>query len=96
VPLGKTLHVTDIYAATAQQATNQGIRWTLRSTSDEGVLVAPGLFIPFKELVLANTAYNRQLTMPVMIPATADIKFSAVSTSADMAVGTCGLTGWLE
>lgn len=96
VPAGKELYITDIYFSCAQQAASKYVLFTLRANYDEKSekVLQRGLFLPFKEVSLNNTGYNRTLTMPIYLPATVDLKVSAIADSA--AIGTCGLTGWTE
>ena len=96
VPILKSLFITDIYFSVASMATGKYARFTLVANYDEkaDTVLDRGLFMPFKELVLANAPYNRQLTMPVYFPATTDVKMRC---SADATcIVTCGLTGWIE
>jgi len=96
VPTLKSLYITDIYFSSAQQAASKYVRYTIRANYDEtsDTVLQRGLFMPLKELVMNNTAYSRVLTMPVYLPATTDLAISAISDS--VAIGTCGMTGWLE
>ena len=96
VPTGKALYISDIYFSCAQQAASKYVRFTVRANYDDKskTVLQRGLFMPFKEVALNNTGYNRQLTMPVRLPATTDLTISAIADSA--ALGTCGLSGWLE
>jgi hypothetical protein len=96
VPILKSLYITDIYFSVASIATGKYARFTLVANYDEkaDTVLDRGLFMPFKELVLANAPYNRQLTMPVYFPATTDVKMRCFADAA--CVVTCGLSGWVE
>jgi hypothetical protein len=50
--------------------------------------------MPYNEVTLNNTGYFRELNPPTKLPATTDLKVSAISDSA--AAGTCSLRGWVE
>lgn len=97
VPLGKTLYVNDIAFASGKQTTAHYIRFTTRANYDDkaDVLLQRGLFMPFNEVILSNTAYNRELYPPTRLPATVDIKVSAVSDATDTADVACTLRGYL-
>jgi hypothetical protein len=53
------------------------------------------MFYPSAEVLLLNSAYNRELTMPIKIPATCDLKASVVAEAAGSLVS-CALRGWIE
>jgi hypothetical protein len=96
VPTGKTLYITNIAFSCAQQATSKYVRFTTRANYDEksNTVLQRGLFMPFNEIALNNTAFSRELSPPTKLPATTDLKVSAIADSA--AVGTCTLRGWIE
>jgi hypothetical protein len=96
VPTGKTLYITQIAFSCAQQATSKYVRFTTRANFDEksGLVLQRGLFMPYNEVAVNNTAYYRELNPPTKLPATIDLMVTAVSDST--AVGTCALRGWLE
>jgi hypothetical protein len=96
VPAGKTLYITGIAFSCAQQATSKYVRFTTRANYDNlsGAVLERGLFMPFNEIALNNTGYFRELNPPTKLPATVDLKVSAIADSA--AVGTCSLRGWIE
>jgi hypothetical protein len=96
VPLGKTLYVTQIAFSCSDQAAGKFVRFTTRANYDDksGVVLQRGLFMPFNEVTLNNTSMNRDLNPPTKLPATTDLKVSAISNSA--AAGTCTLRGWIE
>jgi hypothetical protein len=96
VPLGKTLYVTSIAFSSAQQTASKYVRFTTKANYDDksGTVLQRGLFMPFNEVVLNNTAYFRELNPPTRLPATTDLKVTALSDS--VAIGTCTLRGWTE
>jgi hypothetical protein len=96
VPAGNTLYVTQIAFSCAQQAASKYVRYTTRANYDNlsGTVLERGMFLPYNEVALNNTAYYRMLDPPTKLPATVDLKVSAIADSA--AVGTCALRGWLE
>ena len=96
VPILKSLFITDIYFSVQSMATGKYARFTLVANYDEkaDTVLDRWLFMPFKELVLANAPYNRSLTMPIYYPATTDIKMRCFADAT--CVISCGLTGWLE
>lgn len=96
VPYGKTLYVTDIAFSSAQQAASKYVRFTTRANYDEksGLVLQRGLFMPYNEIALNNTAINRELNPPTRLPATTDLKVSVISDAAAVVTGT--LRGWVE
>jgi hypothetical protein len=96
VPTGNTLYITQIAFSCAQQSASKYVRYTTRANYDNlsGAVLERGLFMPFNEVALNNTAYYRVLDPPTKLPATVDLKVSAIADAA--AVGTCSLRGWLE
>jgi hypothetical protein len=95
VPYGSTLFVNQITFSCSDQAASKYVRFTTRANYDNlsGSVLQRGLFMPYNEVTLNNTAYNRTLEPPTKLPATTDLKVSAISNSA--AAGTCSLRGWL-
>jgi hypothetical protein len=98
VPLGKTLYVTQIAFSSAKQAAAAYARFTTRANFDNlsGTILQRGLFMPFNEVLTANTAYFRELNPPTKLPATVDLKVSVASSGTDTVDCTCALRGWLE
>jgi hypothetical protein len=96
VPIRKTLYVTNIAFSSGQQAASKYVRFTTRANYDEksNTVLQRGLFMPFNEVVLNNTAMNREISPPTRLPATTDLKVSVISDAAAVATGT--LRGWVE
>jgi hypothetical protein len=96
VPLGKTLYVTNIVFSCAQQEVTKYVRFTTRANFDDksGLVLQRGLFMPFNEVVLHNTSYSRDLNPPTRLPATTDLKVSAIADA--VSIGSCTLRGWVE
>jgi hypothetical protein len=96
VPAGKTLYITNIAFSCGQQAASKYVRFTTRANYDDksNAVLQRGLFMPFNEIVLNNTAFSRELSPPTRLPATTDLKVSAIADAT--AVGTCTLRGWVE
>jgi len=59
VPINKTLFVTDIYFSCAGQSAGKNVRFTFRANYDDKskTVLQRGLFMPYKEVTLANTPY---------------------------------------
>ena len=100
VPSCCTLYITQIAFSGSNQNPSKpgGIRFTTRANYDNlsGLVLQRGLFQPYNEVVLYNSAYYRDLNPPTKLPATTDLKVSAVSLVADPGDITCSLRGWLE
>ena len=96
VPIRKTLFVSNIAFSGASQAASKYVRFTTRANFDEksGTVLQRGLFMPYNEVVLNNTAYNRELSPPTKLPATTDLKVSVISDATAIVAGT--LRGWVE
>lgn len=96
VPAGKVLYVTQIAFSCSDQAASKMCRFTTKANYDNlsGAILPRGLWMPFNEVTLNNTAYFRELNPPTKLPATVDLKVSALTNSA--AQGTCSLRGWVE
>lgn len=96
VPFGKTLYITQIAFSCADQAASKYARFTTKANYDNlsGTILQRGLWSPYNEVVLNNTAYMRELNPPTKLPATVDLKVSVLANSA--AQGSCSLRGWLE
>jgi hypothetical protein len=96
VPAGKTLFVNHIAFSCAQQAASKYVRFTTRANYDNksGAVLQRGLYMPYNEIALNNTAYSRPLDPPTRLPETVDLKISAIADAA--AVGTCTMSGWVE
>jgi hypothetical protein len=97
VPYGKVLYITQIAFSSSNQGTTKYSRFTTRATFDDktGAVTQAGLFMPFHEVGLINTAYIRELHPPTKLIATVDIKVSAISNDTNV-VATCALRGWTE
>lgn len=97
VPLGKVFILTawDFSAGTATGSHfTQGF---LRSTSTHDGILAPGVFHVQDFSGVLNNSNDTELNVPIYVPATADIKMSAVSDAANSAVlCTAHFGGWLE
>ena len=96
VPAGKTLYITQIAFSCADQAAGKYARFTTKANYDNlsGTVLPRGLWSPYNEIILNNTAFLRELNPPTKLPATVDLKVSALANSA--AQGTCSLRGWIE
>ena len=96
VPAGKSLYITQIAFSCADQAAGKYARFTTKANYDNlsGAILQRGLFMPFNEVILNNTAYVRELNPPTKLAATIDLKVSVLANSA--AQGTCALRGWIE
>jgi hypothetical protein len=96
VPFGKTLYVTQIAFSCSDQSASKMCRFTTKANYDNlsGAILQRGLFMPFNEVTLNNTAYVRELNPPTKLAATIDLMVVALANSA--AQGTCSLRGWTE
>lgn len=96
VPFGKTLYLTSIAIASGHTTAGKIVRWTDRATVDDTApTVATNIFQPFFEMQTQDASFFRAFEVPVVIPATADLRVSAVSNGAG-SFCSCALRGWLE
>jgi len=97
VPAGKFLYVTSIaFSSTADVAGRQTI-FTTRATYDDATArtLTPGVFfMPYHEIGIQDGSFIRYLEEPTRLPATTDIKVSAIAPSGNT-VCTSVLRGYL-
>jgi hypothetical protein len=96
VPLGKTLYLTSISVSSGYTTVGRVVRWTGRAQVDDTApTVKIPFFQPFFEVITQDNSFVREFEIPVAIPATADLRVSAISDPAT-SYCTCALRGWLE
>ena len=98
VPSGQTLYVTSIaFSSSSPDASPYKpsySRYATKATLDDtGSNV--NFFMPYNEVVLLDSAYNKTLEMPTKLTQKTDIKVTAIANVAGN-IGTCALRGWLE
>lgn len=96
VPLGKTLYITSISVASGYTTAGKVVRWFARAqVDDSSPTVKINFFQPFFEMITEDASFHADFDMPTVIPATADLRVSAVSNGAG-SFCFCGLRGWIE
>jgi hypothetical protein len=96
VPLGKTLYLTSVAVASGYTTAGKVVRWIGRAQVDDtDPTTRIPFFQPFFEGMTQDNAFHREFELPVKIPATADVRISAVSNGAG-SFCSCALRGWLE
>lgn len=96
VPLGKTLYITSIAVSSGYTTAGKVVRWIARAQVDDtDPTTKINFFQPFFEIITQDASFHRDFEMPIKIPATADVKVSAVSNGAGSFCN-CALRGWLE
>jgi hypothetical protein len=96
VPLGKTLYITSMSVSSGFTTSGKVVRWTGRAQVDDSApTVKINFFQPFFEIITQDASFHTDFDMPVKIPATADLKVSAVSNGAG-SFCTVEMRGWLE
>jgi hypothetical protein len=96
VPTGKTVYVTE-FCVGYGYSTNQThyCRIYTRANIDPATGFNLGsVFMPFTEVVCANTSQLVTLDVPTKLPAKTDIRVSAIASYAGIA--TVSLRGWIE
>ncbi len=96
VPFGKTLYVTSLAFSAGSSVGGGDVLFTTRATYDDASarVLAPNFFIPYHEIQLQDKAWYRDLEIPTRLPATVDIKVSAMS-GANNQICTSVLRGFL-
>ena len=93
VPAGKTAYI--VSWAIGSAGGNKDSRFILKTTSTlQGVLTA-GIFQAKDVAIVEDSALSLPFLVPIQVPATADIKVSAIS-AANAALATCHIEGWYE
>jgi hypothetical protein len=96
VPLGKTLYLTSIAVSSGYTTVGRIVRWTGRAQVDDTApTVKINFFQPFFDCLTQDNSFIREFEVPVVIPATADLRVSAISDPATCYCA-CALRGWLE
>jgi hypothetical protein len=96
VPLGKTLYLTSIAVSSGHTTAGKVVRWIARAQVDDTApTVKINFFQPFFEIITEDASFYREFELPVVIPATADLRVSA-SSSAAGSFCSCALRGVLE
>jgi len=96
VPLGKTLYLTSISVSSGYTTAGKVVRWIGRAQVDDTApTVKIDFFQPFFETITQDSSFIKPFEIPIKIPATADLKVSAISNGAG-SFCECALRGWLE
>ena len=97
VPLGKTLYITSETLSAACGASGHWTRYILRATYDEksNTVLRAGLYMPFMETTIVETAFERHFAIPLRFPAKTDIKMSAVCDGTVVTLVQAALRGYL-
>lgn len=95
VPKNKILYVKTIAFAVGGVTKEKSALFTTLATYDNKAKVARTFFLPFNEIIMEDSAYNRELTVPTILPAGVDLKVQVRGLVADC-VCTCTLSGWVE
>lgn len=96
VPLGKTLYITSVTVSSGYTTAGKVVRWIGRAQVDDTApTVKINFFQPFFEIMTEDASMHRDFEIPIKIPATADLKMSAVSNGAG-SYCSCALRGWVE
>jgi len=94
VPLGKTLYLTS-FSASSVGTKYVTVTLHVGCVLSTGELIQRGMFYPTAEVLLLNNTYTKELTMPIKIPATCDLKASVIAEAAGSLVA-CNFRGWIE
>lgn len=98
VPLGKTLYIQDWYVGVGGLNATNNTKVTLRATYEDnaGTITTAGLFFfPMAEVMIPNGSIIREFIIPIKIPATVDIKISAINDAGSSFIET-SFRGWTE
>jgi hypothetical protein len=97
VPLNKTLYITTIHVSSGYTTAGKVVRWVGRCNYDDAnnTILPVGVYMAHFEAMTQDANDTREMTIPMRIPATCDIKVSAVSNGAG-SFCQCAVRGWLE
>jgi hypothetical protein len=96
VPLGKVLYITSIFVSSGYTTAGKVVRWTGRAQVNEvAPLIKLDFFMPFYAAITEDDHIEKQLEIPIRIPATADVTMVALSQQAG-SYCSCVLRGWSE
>lgn len=98
VPAGCRLYITNVWGGAGVVSGQHYLDMSLRTTSDfVGDELTPGVFQHKVNWISQDGTSSLDFEVPIVIPALADVKISAVSDSgAANAVGVAGFCGWCE
>lgn len=97
VPLGKILYITTIHVSSGYTTAGKVVRWIGRANYDDAsnTILPVGVYMAHFESMTQDMSDTREMTVPMRIPATCDVKVSAVSNGAG-SFCQCAFRGWLE
>lgn len=96
IPAGKTGYISHWQAAAGSATGVHVTEVTLRATSHVGI-ATPGVFLYVDGTLCMNSGTSFEFDIPVPIPATMDVKISAISDAANANVTAMGtVMGWYE
>lgn len=98
VPAGKTLYVTSVTLSSGAAVAGRSTRMVTRATYDPSLncaLPVMGLFQPFTEVIIQDSAFSRTLEIPTKLPEKTDLKVSVISPDG-ATYAEAALRGWLE
>ena len=97
VPAGKTLYLSQWFAASGAASSNHFTQVILRATAWDGYSVTGGGFVTVDPISVQDASVVQPFNIPVKIPALSDIKVSAISDAgAANVVVTASISGWYE
>jgi hypothetical protein len=97
VPAGKTLYLSQWFAASGAASSNHFTQVILRATAWDGYSVTGGGFVTVDPISVQDASVVQPFNIPVKIPAQSDIKVSAISDAgAANVVVTASISGWYE
>jgi hypothetical protein len=95
IPAGKTLYLNHWQGSSGTTTGNHFTRIALRATSHSGILL--NTFNAIDEVGTMNGGDNITFPIPIAIPATADVKITAISDSSSAdAIVMGAFHGWIE
>lgn len=96
VPTGKSMYVSQWRASSGSSAGGHFCQIFLRATAHQGVLLS-GVFLVHDVIGTQDSGLSVNYQIPVRLPATSDIKISAISDSGTANVTAIGaISGWFE
>lgn len=96
VPLGKTLHVTNLLLSARATSTGKGVTFTSRGTYDflKRTQTTGRFMLPYTELSVIDNGVPVDLNMPSKFPEKTDLMITVMGEAG--AVCACMARGWVE
>jgi hypothetical protein len=97
VPLGKILFLKSLNVSGVNVAATHWVRFILKVTYIKEDDLITDFFLPFAEVMLMDTSFHLDYSIPFRFPAGVTLKMTAVSDAGSSnELVSCAMRGWLE